>query len=368
MSGGKQKQSASPAAEQGPAGGGEDTDGMLAEWGARLYYPIPKGKPEPSDGDLKGLARAAARAARPSAKDIRARIRETVSPRASQVMVKITGGGRGMKPIAAHFRYISRLGKEEVGGKGQSLEVEDETGRKLSGAGELKELMEQWRSSGAHLDEESRRREAFNIMFSMPAGTPAQAVRAATADTARELFKGHQYVFVLHEDTGKPHVHLVVKADSHDGVRLSPRKADLDQWRATFAKALQARGVNAVATRQALRGVNRNYRPLWERHADGRGQLRRRPSATKDSPKALAARAEAIKAWQHIATALAKSKDPEDVKLAAEAVNYLAAHAAGGERAAREALQQAQKLTQNKKRSAGQTRGGGTGQDLKEER
>ena len=39
--------------------------------------------------------------------------------RAPQVMVKVTGGGRGMKAIAAHFRYISKNGR---------LEIEDERG------------------------------------------------------------------------------------------------------------------------------------------------------------------------------------------------------------------------------------------------
>ena len=35
--------------------------------------------------------------------------------------------------------------------------------------------------------------------------------------------------------------------DRYDGVRLSPRKADLDRWRAVFARNLQDRGVNAVS-------------------------------------------------------------------------------------------------------------------------
>lgn len=357
----KGRQAPSPAAEPSPAG--EDTDGILAEWGARLYYPIPRGRAEPGQGSLPALAVMAAQAARPSASDIRARIRETVSPRARQVMVKITGGGKGMKPIAAHFRYISRLGKEEVGGKGKSLELEDETGRKISGATEIKEVMEQWRTSGAYLEEESHRREAFNIILSMPAGTPGQLVRDAAAETARELFRGHQYVFVLHEDAGAPHVHLVVKADSHEGVRLSPRKADLDRWRATFARALQARGVNAVATRQALRGVNRAYAPLWERHAKARGSLRRTRSPTKSSAKAVAARAQAMTAWKHLANALAHSKNPDDVKLAADAVNYLAAHAAGGAEAARTAAQEAQNLEKVKQRAPGLGAGLGKASD-----
>ena len=72
----------------------------------------------------------------------------------------------------------------------------------------------------------------------MPVGRPPEAVRAATAEAARELFEGHQYVFVMHEDQGAPHVHLSVRGDRYDSVRLSPRKADLDRWRAVFARNL----------------------------------------------------------------------------------------------------------------------------------
>ena len=42
---------------------------------------------------------------------IRGRIVATVVRRAPQVMVKVTGGGRGMTAIAAHLRYISKNGR-----------------------------------------------------------------------------------------------------------------------------------------------------------------------------------------------------------------------------------------------------------------
>jgi hypothetical protein len=38
----------------------------------------------------------------------RARLEATVLRRAPQVMVRVTGGGRGMGAIAAHFRYIAK--------------------------------------------------------------------------------------------------------------------------------------------------------------------------------------------------------------------------------------------------------------------
>jgi hypothetical protein len=342
------KTGAGSAAPQGPTPESStstlDTDGMLSEWGARLFYPIPKGKGGGGGGKLPLLTTVAALTAVMSPSEVRSRVRSTVSPGATQVMVKITGGGRGMKAIAAHFRYIGRQGKEEVGGKGKTLEIEDERGEKIQGRDGLVQLADEWRVAGAYIDDDSPRREAFNIVFSMPVGTPPEAVRAATAEAARELFEGHKYVFVMHEDQGAPHVHLSVRADRYDGVRLSPRKADLDRWRAVFARNLQDRGVNAVTSRQPVRAVNRNYRKLWEERAAGRGQLTRQRPVQRTSERALAVRADAIKAWEQIAVALAKSKDPEDVRLAMEAVRYLSEVAPGGQVAALEAAKSAQRI------------------------
>jgi len=341
MSNDRSKTVAGPAAPQGltpqASRSTPDTDGMLAEWGARLFYPVLKGKGGAGGGKLPVLNMVAALTVAMSANEVRSRVRSTVAPGATQVMVKITGGGRGMKAIAAHFRYIGRQGKEEVGGKGKTLEIEDERGEKIQGRDGLVQLVDEWRVAGAYIDDDSPRREAFNIIFSMPAGTPPEAVRAATAETARELFEGHKYVFVMHEDQGAPHVHLSVRADRYDGVRLSPRKADLDRWRAVFARNLQDRGVNAVASRQPVRAANRNYRKLWEERAASRGKLIRQRPAQRTSARALAVRVDAIKAWEQIARALAKSTDPADVRLAVEAVSYLAEIAPGGLAAAREA-------------------------------
>jgi superfamily I DNA/RNA helicase len=83
-------------------------DGVLVQWGDRLFYPGNRIVHAKGDPRLRrrGLAERAAA--------IRARIEATVVRRAPQVMVKVTGGGRGMKAIAAHFRYISKHGRLEI--------------------------------------------------------------------------------------------------------------------------------------------------------------------------------------------------------------------------------------------------------------
>lgn len=69
---------------------------------------------------------------------IRKRIEPTVVKRAPQLMVKVTGGGRGMLAIAAHFRYISkngRLGMENELGERPQGRSEPPRGGSFSGGG-----------------------------------------------------------------------------------------------------------------------------------------------------------------------------------------------------------------------------------------
>src|SRR5437879_8226729 len=112
-------------------------------------------------------------------------------------------------------------------------------------------------------------------MFSMPAGTPPDKVLAAVKNFAREEFGlKHRYAMALHTDEPHPHVHMVVKAVSEQGVRLNVRRATLRKWRREFARHLRALGVAANATERAVRGQSQSpkldgiYRP--ERRGDSR--------------------------------------------------------------------------------------------------
>jgi hypothetical protein len=230
-------------------------DGVLITWGDRLFYPgnrVVKVKPQPRLGGDAARHRAAA---------IRKRLEATVVRRAPQVMVKVTGGGRGMKAIAAHFRYISKNGR---------LEIEDQRGETMRGKDTLHDLADEWRFGGSLIPDDAEpghRREAFNIMPSMPRGTDPLAVQRAAREFAQAELAGHKYVMVLHDHQANPHVHISVRAESRRGKRLNPRKADLHLWRETFAEKLRGYGIEAEATRQATRGKSRNYDPLWRMKA-----------------------------------------------------------------------------------------------------
>jgi hypothetical protein len=283
-------------------------DGVLIQWGDRLFYPgnrVVKTKAQPKLSALTTRQRAAA---------IRERIEATVVRRAPQVMVKVTGGGRGMQAIAAHFRYISKNGR---------LEIEDERGQTAQGKDSLRELADDWRYGGSLIEDVSDRREAFNVMLSMPRGTDPLSVQWAAREFAKVELAGHKYVMVLHDHQANPHVHISVRAESKHGKRLNPRKTDLHRWRETFAEKLRERGVEAEATRQATRGNSRNYDPLWRIKAREEGRLRKGRANTKSGVQVQATRAEALQAWTQIGRALAESGDPHDLRLAASLRRFI---------------------------------------------
>jgi hypothetical protein len=222
---------------------------------------------------------------------------------APQVMVKLTGGGRGMGAIAAHLRYIS---------KGGRLQMEDDRGVAREA---VAEVAEQWRYAGSLIPQHSERREAFNIVLSMPRGTDPQFILKAAREFAKAEFADHRYVMVLHDHQANPHVHPSVRAESRHGKRLNPRKADMHRWRETFAEKLRGWGVRADAPRQITRGELHPQRELWQTWARDKGRLRRplpgpEPTQRRGLPKMP------VEAWSRIARALGESPANEDRELA----------------------------------------------------
>jgi len=279
-------------------------DGVLIQWGERLFYPRNRIVKAQTPRLRTSSQRATA---------IRSRIEATVR-RAPQVMVKVTGGGRGMAAIAAHFRYISRNGR---------LDIEDDRGVVERGKDVLHDIERQWRFGGSLIEDHGHRREAFNIMLSMPRGTDPLIVQRAAREFAKTELSDHRYVMVLHDHQANPHVHLSVKAESNHGQRLNPRKADLHRWRETFAERLRGWGIDAEATRQATRGEHRNPDVLWRRKASTDGRLLQRRPEAKSGATARMSRAGSFEAWKHIALALANSDQQEDKALAAQIARFV---------------------------------------------
>lgn len=187
-------------------------------------------------------------------------IRLTVN-RAPEAVVKVLSrSSNDLKAVGKHIDYIGRRG---------NLALEGDDGERLQGR-IADAVLEDW-----DLDVDDVRRQGslvaaskrtppklvHKLMFSMPPGTPPQKVLSAVRSFAREEFYGkHRYAMVLHTDEPHPHVHLMLKAVSEQGVRLNIKKATLRHWRSQFASHLRGLGVAANATERAVRGDSRSAR------------------------------------------------------------------------------------------------------------
>ncbi|MDR0576132.1 MAG: relaxase/mobilization nuclease domain-containing protein [Candidatus Accumulibacter sp.] len=310
-------------------------DGVLKDWGERLFYEPIFGRKGRNVLGGRVPIKTNPRQAQTSA-TVKARLVRTTG-KAPEVMVKITGGGKNIRRIKAHLDYISRNGK---------VELEDENGLILKGADDMRDVRDAWADGRFGIPRDSeKRREAFNVMLSMPPGTNRLAVKEAARKFAAEQFKDHQYVFAAHEDEKHPHVHVCVKAVDRFGVRMNPRKADLQGWRERFAECLRKEGIAANATPRRTRGVVRKAEKQAVRWIDRDYQQGRRSSPSKvrtgrnaavarelaglgehDNPAVQAignARQDILRAYGELAKTLAKSSDSEDRKLALNIVEFV---------------------------------------------
>lgn len=308
-------------------------DGIIKDWGERLHYaPVKgsKGRNVRSGGSTKP-----AKPAKPSGPATKEKVARTAK-KTAEVMVKISGGGKNMKHIKAHMDYISRNG---------AVEIEDENGDVHQGMEAVRDVRDSWAKGKIGIPYEGeKRKEAFNIVLSMPPGTDRQAVKDAAREFAKQEFSNHQYVFAAHDDEKHPHVHLAVKAVGHDGVRLNPRKGDLQFWREQFAEKLREQGVEANATPRRARGVVQKAEKQAVRHIDAEFQQgkRKEPARVTRARKQdaetevqtgkkrvnpaqdniSAARKETQKAYGQIARALATG-EPEDKQIALDIVRLV---------------------------------------------
>ncbi len=292
---------------------------LLAELGERVFNgsPVRAVKPRRGLTGLRLLGRPAA-SGDLGAEAVRRKLHGIIR-RTPQVVVRISGGGKTIGHIKAHLDYISRKGR---------LELEDQNGDRSKGKEGLNMLRDEWAIGGFPVLEEGRRREAFNIILSMPAGTNERALYDAARAFAASEFEDCQYVMALHcadtdphpDPASNPHVHLCVKATRLDGTRLNPRKADLQRWRDNFAGHLRARGIEAESTTrlhrlQRVRGEKQNVR-----HKKARGEAFERLGNAPDMAArrlgARVAQAQLLRGYQGIANLLAASTSPEDRALA----------------------------------------------------
>jgi len=257
--------------------------------------------------------------------------------RTPEVMVKVTGGGRGVGAVAAHLSYISQHGK---------LDLETDDGQHVFREGQ-KELLRSWHLELTRGQYRQPRGESVaaagvklvhNVTLSMPAPTPPAAVLAAAKAFAREKFGAkHRYAMALHTHQRHPHVHLVVKAEGIDGRRLHIDKAMLREWRQDFARMMREQGIAANATPRSVRGQTKRaakdvfYRTQRRGHSyalreklDGIVRELRATTPLTDPARArlLETRRAVVEGWNAVAS---KLEDQGEIVLGGH-VRYFAMH------------------------------------------
>ncbi len=298
-------------------------DATLDEWGSRLFNLAPAAVPRsPTRRSALFSSRAGATGSRlitPQARAAAVRQKlQAMVRRAPQVMVKLARAPKGMRGITNNLTYISRRGQ---------LEIEDEDGQLISGKEAVEDLQAEWADDGTPIPAQSRARDAFHLVLSMPQGTDPLGVQRAVRDFARREFSGFQYAMMLHTfDTDpdpnpsvNPHVHLTVKALSFEGTRLNPRKADLHRWREGFAEALRDHGIEATTTSRLHRTAHERWRVRHLPQAAATGKKVDRQKHTTPRP----GRAEEVmRNYEQVMKALARSDRGEDRQLAVDLVAY----------------------------------------------
>jgi hypothetical protein len=261
-------------------------------------------------------------------------IRLTVN-RAPEAVVKVLPrSSNDLKAVGKHLDYIGRRG---------NLELEGDDGERLQGR-VADALLEDWdldiddvrrQGSLAAASKRTPPKLVHKLMFSMPPGTPPEKVLSAVRNFAREEFYGnHRYAMVLHTDEPHPHVHLVLKAVSEQGVRLNIKKATLRHWRTQFASHLRGLGVAANATERAVRGESRSAKKDGIYRASLRGDssflttrveavandlANGRTRAEPGKQSVLETRADVMHGWRSVADKLERSGQLE---LAAEVARF----------------------------------------------
>jgi type IV secretory pathway VirD2 relaxase len=240
--------------------------------------------------------------------------------RTPEVMVKVLPRGANDRgAVRRHLDYIGRKG---------DVDLETDDGQTVRGAHVGTDLLEDWdleldaHRSRADLVARPRQqapRLVHKLMFSMPAGTPPDKVLKAVQNFFREEFAlKHRYALALHTDEPHPHVHVVMKAVSEQGVRLHIRKATLRQWRTGFARHLRELGVPANATQRYVRGETNPRKPDGIYRASLRGESTHMRERAQEAARELARGDVRIEGGKAKLVATRK-----DVRLAWEAVGHI---------------------------------------------
>lgn len=191
-----------------------------------------------------------------------------VASGSSEVMVKISGYGKGGAHAKAHLMYITRHAMADK----EKVAIENDKGQLFDTIEDVKQLYQDWSrdiDANKQPGHSKNQRDTMHMILSMPGKNNPHLLRDAVRAFASDAFgHNHEYVFALHTDTDNDHCHLSVKCRGFNGRQLHVPKGQVQLWRQAFAERLRERGIEAEATPRNLRGVVRKPEKQVLRHID----------------------------------------------------------------------------------------------------
>lgn len=183
--------------------------------------------------------------------------------RKPQAILKITAYGKGRLRVSNHLSYISR---------NATLALENDRGDKITTREEQSNVLDGWEVDFGGI---ARSRDTLHLMLSSPSGSnPTRMEQAARQFLSKEFAaEGHEYLFVLHQDTHHPHVHCVIKMTSVHDKKLNPRKEYLRELRKSFADICLEHGMSVEASSRYDRGLLGKSNNSKMLHMKRRGKL-----------------------------------------------------------------------------------------------
>lgn len=196
--------------------------------------------------------------------------------RSNQAVVKVIGWSKGGGAAARQANYIGRHSDKEAEKGREAVPLYNEMGQELRTKDEVQREMQSWglkqaqdnRSKAwkdatpeqrAQMSESDAlaKRQSVHMILSLPApATKDQARESAEAVLNRHFgAAGYRYVYAVHTDHGRPHIHAIIKTTPETGhakqLRLGPQ--ELDYIRQDFAREARSRGLDVQADRRLER-------------------------------------------------------------------------------------------------------------------
>lgn len=168
-----------------------------------------------------------------------------VTPYSQEVILKVTGGARSQKGIKGAVHYISKNGQ---------IELTDSNGIKYKTKEEISDAVDLVQSHVVRRIKSNTKAEKLthNLMFSasIVAGVSKEDMLQATIKTLKEKYPHNYFVCAYHEDTKKPHMHVVLNIHQDNGKKIDIKNKDFHELRRSFCQSLVEQGYDLKASRR----------------------------------------------------------------------------------------------------------------------